>query len=249
MVDHTRRTVLSALGTGLALSASATVGGAADDDDDADDYEAEDGARVVHLSPDAPPVDVYIDEEVAFENVEPFATQSGYLPYEPGEYTVSFAPEGEGLDAAVLETEVELESGEYTLAAIGELCAVSGRSLGINQFEDHNSPTSEREARIRAVHASPDAPAVDVAIDDERLIEGLEFGDGEYAEIPAGEQIIGIREAGSDEAFARFAIEPEAGSVYTGFGVGYFEPEDAPERAEAIPFSLAIAEDATPGER
>lgn len=248
MVDHTRRTVLTAVGTGLALSTSAAVGGADESEED-EAYEAEDGARVVHLSPDAPPVDVYIDDEVAFENVEPFATQSGYLPYEPGSHTVSFAPTGEDLAEAVLEERVELDSGEYTLAAVGELCAVSGRSLQIRQFEDDNGPTSEGSARIRAVHASPDAPVVDVIVDDERVIEDLEFGDGSYTEIPGGEGILGVAEAGNDEPFARFAIEPEAGSVYTGFGVGYLEPEAAPERAQEIPFSLALVEDATPGER
>lgn len=242
MVNQTRRTVLAAVGTGAVLSTSAAIGGA-------DDEREQEGVRVVHLSPDAPPVDVYIDDEMLFENVEPFATQSDYLPYESGDHIASFVPTGERLEEAVLEERVELESGEYTLAAIGELCAASGHSLGMSQFDDDNSPTEEGAARIRAVHAAPDTPAVDVVMDGERLIEGVEFGEESSTEIPADEGIIGINEAGDDETFARFEIEPDAGSVYTGFGVGYLEPEEAPEDAEAIPFSLAIAEDAAPGER
>ncbi|WP_122088117.1 DUF4397 domain-containing protein [Halalkalicoccus subterraneus] len=243
MVEYTRRAVLGAVGAGLTMSAGAGVAGAQDE------YEADEGARVVHLSPDAPAVDVYIDDEVAYEGVEPFATQSDYLSYEPGEYTVSFVPTGGDLEEAVLETDVHLESGEYTLAALGEVCSTSGRSLQIRQFEDDNSPTGAGNARIRAIHASPDAPAVDVSIEGERAIEGLEFGEGDYTEIPAGETIVGIHEVGDDDPLARFRIEPEAGSVYSGFGVGYLEPENAPEAAPDIPFSLAIAEDAAPGEQ
>lgn len=242
MVDQTRRAVLGAVGAGIMMTGAGVAGAS-------DEYEADEGARVVHLSPDAPAVDVYIDEEVAFEDVEPFATQSGYLSYEPGEYTVSFVPAGGALEEAVLETDVRLESGEYTLAAVGELCAVSGRSLQISQLEDDNSPTKAGNARLRAVHASPDAPAIDVSFDGERAIEGLEFGDGSYTEIPAGETILGVHEAGRDEPLARFQVEPEAGIVYTGFGVGYLDPENAPEGAAEIPFSLAITEDAAPGEQ
>ncbi|MEM4782654.1 MAG: DUF4397 domain-containing protein [Halalkalicoccus sp.] len=243
MVDHTRRTVLAAVGTGLALSTTATVGGATDD------HEPADGARVVHLSPDAPPVDVYVDGEVAFEGVDPFATQSEYLGYTPGSYPAAFVPAGEDPDEAVLETEIALDSGEYTIAAVGEVCAVSGNELQFAQFEDDNSPTEPGSARLRVVHASPDAPAIDVSVDDERLVENLGFGDGEYATVPAGEAILAINETGADDPLARFRIESEAGSVYTGFGVGYLDPENAPESAHEIPFSLALVEDAAPGEQ
>lgn len=72
MADHTRRTVLTAVGAGLAMSTSATVGGAQNESNGEDEsYEEDDTVRVVHLSPDAPPVDIYVDEERAFENVEP----------------------------------------------------------------------------------------------------------------------------------------------------------------------------------
>lgn len=243
MVEYTRRAVLGAVGAGLAMSTGAGIAGAQGG------YETDEGVRVVHLSPDAPAVDVYIDDEVAFEGVEPFATQSDYLSYDPGEYTVSFVPAGGNLEEAVLETDVYLESGEYTLAALGEVCSTSDRPLQISQFEDDNSPTGAGNARIRAIHASPDAPAVDISIEGERAIEGLAFGEEVYTEIPAGETIVGVHKAGNDDPHARFRIEPEAGSVYSGFGVGYLEPENAPEAAPDIPFSLAIAEDAAPGER
>lgn len=244
MVDHTRRAVLAAAGTGLAMSTSATVGGARDEATAEDD-----GVRLVHLSPDAPAVDVHVDGELAVENLEPFATQSDYLPYDPGSHALAVVPAGEDPESALLETEVDLDGGEYTLAAVGEACATSERPLRIVTLDDDNGPTGEGAARIRAVHASPDAPAVDVLVEGEALAEGLDFGESGSAEIPAGEAVAEVRDTDRDERIARFALEPEAGTVYTGFGVGYLDPSNAPENGEEISFALAVTEDATPGER
>jgi len=53
-----------------------------DDEEPSDDVEAA-RVRIVHLSPDAPTVDVYVDDELRFEEVEPYATQSGYRESNP----------------------------------------------------------------------------------------------------------------------------------------------------------------------
>lgn len=256
MVESTRRAVLAAVGAGVAMSATAGVGGA-DAEDGSNESQAEsetqreDAVRVVHLSPDAPAVDVYVDGEPVFENVEPFAAQSNYRSYAPGSYDIAVVPAGGDLDEAVLETEIDLESGEYTIAAIGEVCATSDRPLELVSLEDDNGPTEAGAARLRGVHASPDAPAIDVVSDDGTvLFEELEFGEAAYASIPAGERVIGVRETGEEEPLARFAIEPEAGRVYTAFGVGYLNPEDAPGSVpEGLSFSLGLTEDAAPGEK
>lgn len=212
--------------------------------------EREDAVRIVHLSPDVPAVDVYANGDLAFENVKPL-TQSGYVSYKPRSYTLSFTPAGGDPQEAIFETDVSLDSGEYTLAAIGEACSMSDRPLELVSLEDDNGPTKAGAARLRGVHASPDAPAIDVVSDDGTvLFEDLEFGEAAYASIPAGERVIGVREAGASEPLARFAIEPEAGRVYTAFGVGYLNPEEAPSAApEDFSFSLGLIEDAAPGER
>lgn len=238
------------------MSATAGVGGAATEEGSSEsgagsETEREDAVRVVHLSPDAPPVDVYVDGELVFENVEPFAAQSNYRSYASGSYDIAVTPTGEDLDEAVLETEIELDSGEYTIAAIGEVCAASDRPLELVTLEDDNGPTEPGAARIRGVHASPDAPAIDVVTDDgEVLAEDLEFGEAAYASIPAGKRVIGVREAGAEEPLARFEIEPKAGRVYSAFAIGYLNPEDAPGDApDGLSFSLGLTEDAAPGEQ
>lgn len=222
-------------------------------DDSASEHEEEieEGARIVHLSPDAPVVDVYVDDELWFEDVEPFATQTEYLEYVPGTYTIQFAPAGEGQDAAVLEDEVTFEEGRYTVAAVGEVCAVSDEPLRIVNLEDDTSPTTEGHARIRGIHASPDAPPIDFTTpDEERVFGNLGFGEGIYGEIETEEEVIEIRECASGDLVERFEIDFEAGHVYTVFVVGYVDPERAPENAvENASLRLGITEDAVPGER
>ena len=247
MGDYTRRGMIAALGTGLAIGTGAGVSGA--NNEEADEGR-DDGVRIVHLSPDAPTVDVYADGELAFEDVEPLS-ESGYLSYRPGSYVISFVPAGGDSEEAIYEREIDLDSGEYTLAAVGEVCSQSDRPFELVTFEDENGPTEPNHGRIRVVHASPDAPPLDIVLEDgTTLFEGLEFGEGRYADIPAGEGIIEMREASEEDGLARFAIEPDAGAVYTGYAVGYLSPDDAPEDAsDTLSFALAITNDATPGER
>lgn len=128
---------------------------------------------------------------------------------------------------------------------------MSNEPLRLVSLEDDNSPTAEGRARVRAVHAAPDAPSVDVATEDGATVaEGLEFGEAATVEIPAGDSVAAVSKAGAEETVARFPIEPEAGHVYTAYGVGYLDPENVPESApDDRSFALAITEDAAPGER
>lgn len=244
MAHYTRRSVLAGIGAGVAIGAGAGVGGASSHG------EREDGVRIVHLSPDVSTVDVYANGDLAFENVDPL-TRSDYVSYRPRSHTLSFTPAGESPAEAIFETDVRLDSGEYTLAAMGEVCSMSDRPFDLVRFEDENGPTEPENARLRVVHASPDAPPIDVATDDGTLlIEGLEFGQGAYVDVPADEGIVETREAGEENELARFAVDLEAGSVYTAYAVGYLAPEEAPADApDDFSLSLAITEDATPGER
>lgn len=221
-----------------------------DEDEEIEDEGIEDGARIVHLSPDAPVVDVYVDGELWFEGVEPFATQTEYLEYVPGTYTVQFTPAGEGPEAAVLESEVTFEEGRYTVAAVGEVCAISDEPLRIVTSEDDTEPTEPGHARVRAIHASPDAPAVDVTVDGEPVVGDLGFGEGENADVPVDGELLEVRECATGSIVERFAIDLEAGYAYTVFVIGYVDPGSAPEAAvENAALRIGITEDAVPGER
>lgn len=243
MTDYTRRGVLAGIGAGIALTTGTTAAGA-------DNHEQENVARVVHLSPDAPALDVYVDGELWFEAVEPLTLQKGATPTEPGTYDVAVVPTGEGIENALVETETTIEPGPCTLAAVGEVCALSGNEFDLAALKGDFSPTQAGHARIRVTHTSPDTPTVDVETEDGLTIaEELSFGDSRTTEIPADETVVAVRST-EGTPLARFEIAPEAGHVYSAFGVGYQEPESAPEEApDSLGFSLAISEDAAPGEQ
>jgi hypothetical protein len=151
--------------------------------------------RIMHASPDAPAVDVYVNGERVLANV-PFFAVSPYLSLPAGTYSVQVTPAGAGTDQAVLSGDLEVGAGEVlTVAAIDTLA-----NIDIGILEDDNSPTEAGTARVRVFHASPDAPAVDIKIagTDTAVLEGAEFGDYAYLDVPAGTYQFDITPAGAD---------------------------------------------------
>lgn len=99
--------------------------------------------------------------------------------------------------------------------------------------------------RVRAVHASPDAPAVDVTVDDGALtlFEDVEFGESsDYAVVPADAYEVEVRPAGGGNPVFEADVHLEGRSTYTVFAVEYLTFDDEPTD-EA--FCLVPTEDAT----
>jgi len=210
--------------------------------------EAEGEIRVVHASPDAPNVDVYVDGDAVLEDVA-FGTVSDYLTVPAGPHQIEVTAAGNP-DTSVFDQEVEVGEGDFTALAIGELAEGSDTPFTVEVLEDDNSPTNEGEARVRAVHASPDAPNVDITVEStgDALFEDVSRGDSAYVSVPAGEYTLEMRVAQDDnqgDVVTTFDVNAEAGSVYTAFAVGYAAPDDAPADQ---PFEAVTALDAEPGE-
>ncbi|WP_226005416.1 DUF4397 domain-containing protein [Natrinema salinisoli] len=266
--DHTRRRALAVIGTagGIALAGCTGGGNGGDgnetnnqsgdgmgdgemDDGGMDDDETEDetdesmaNVRVAHLSPDAPNVDVYVGGDPVLEDV-PYRAVSDYLELAPDTYEVMITAAGDA-DTVVYDDELEIAAGEFTIAALGEL-ADENQPFAPSVFEDDVSDPGDN-ARVRLVHASPDAPAVDVTVGDGEtvLFEGAEFGDAATTEVPGGEYTLEVRPATENndgDVVGTFDVAPEGGSVYTAFAVGYLEPSSAPAD-EA--FDLEVVTDA-----
>ncbi|NUC72641.1 DUF4397 domain-containing protein [Haloterrigena sp. SYSU A558-1] len=264
--NHTRRRALSLIGsTGIVAIAGCTGGG----DDSEDEEMSDDGAngddmengaedmnnesesddmdeamgnvRVAHLSPDAPNVDVWVDGDAVLEDV-PYRAVSDYLPLEPGTYAVEITAAGDP-DTVVFDDDLEVGEGDYTVAAVGELEG-DDQPFEVMVYEDDLSDPGD-QARIRLVHASPDAPAVDVTAGDGEtvLFEGAAFGDAAAVEVPGDMYTLEVRpatDANDGDAVATFDVEPDAGTVSSAFAVGYLEPESAPADE---PFDLEVVVD------
>ena len=150
-----------ALLVALALAAPALAQGA-----------GEAQVRVAHLAPDAPNVDVYVNGDPVLTNVA-YTTVSGYLSLPAGTQQVTVYATGD-TTTPVIDVPVELAAGgAYTVAAVG---LVADGSLTAQVYQDDLSSPSSGNAKVRVVHASPDAGPVDVVPrGGEELVAGLTF--------------------------------------------------------------------------
>ncbi|NGM70353.1 DUF4397 domain-containing protein [Natronolimnobius sp. AArcel1] len=206
--------------------------------------------RVAHLSPDAPDIDIYVDGEQVREGI-PYGTVTDYRDLPPGTYTIQVVPAGEDPADAVLEETVEVDDEDPTvdglLAVIGEVAA-ENQPLEALFLDDDNSPVDPSTARVRVLHASPDAPAVDVVAGEngDALFENVGFGESGYVEVPEGEYTLDIYPAGDRETSVfEVDVSLAGGTVYSAFAIGYLEPEGAPADE---PFEILLTEDSLPDE-
>lgn len=176
--------------------------------------------RVIHASPDAPAVDIYVDGQPAFENAA-FKDVTDYAMLAPGEKTIQvFASSANGEGKPVLEQKLSVEAGKnYSVLAVGKL-----ENLALKVLEDQKG--SGEKAGLRAVHASPNAPAVDIGLKGgDALIKNLAFTqNSEYQFIDPGTYNLEIRPAGTDKAVLDLPNLPvEAGVNYTAIALGLLD--------------------------
>jgi Domain of unknown function (DUF4397) len=166
--------------------------------------------RIVHASPDAPNVDVWVDGEIVLTDV-PFTAISDYLALPAGTYNVQVTATGS--TDAVIDADLTLEaSTSYTVAATGLLADITATVL-----TDDRMP-ADGQAKLRVFHASPSAPAeVDVAVTDGPiLVEALAYPDATgYLTVDAGTYPLEIRAAGDEMAALTLEATLEAGQNYT----------------------------------
>jgi hypothetical protein len=200
--------------------------------------------RVSHMSPNAPNVDVYVDDAAVLEDV-PFGTTSSYLELAAGDHTVEITAAGDP-DTSVFSGDVTVEAGtDYTIAAIGEIGDDADEQFRPLILEDDNSDPGGDTARVRAVHVSPDAPAVDITVNStgDVLFDGVAFGESGYVEVPANDytlQIRGDTDSNDGEVVADFDVSLNGGQVYTAFAAGYLTPDDEPQD---VSFDLLVTQD------
>lgn len=175
--------------------------------------------NVVHASPDAPAVDVYLDGAQALSGLE-FGAISGWVAVPAGEHQVQVTPAGEEASAAVIDAMVELEAGAaYHVAATGLVAEITPQIYQVNL-----GMLADDTARVRVIHTSPDAPAVDIAVKGgDVLIPALEFPNASDAlDVPAGSYDLEVRPAGTmDVALDLPGVALESGMVYDVFAIGH----------------------------
>jgi hypothetical protein len=171
--------------------------------------------RVAHLSPDAPPVDVYVNGTRALSGVA-FKDVSSYLPVQAGSTHFRVTPAG-AATPVVIDATVNLNSGgNYTVAATGVLAAIQPIVL-----EDDRGTTGQ--SKVRFVHTSPDTPAVDIAVaGGPVLFSNVSFRQASgYPQVAPATYSLEARPAGTTTAALTVdGVVLRPGTNYTIFAVG-----------------------------
>ncbi|HEV7129234.1 MAG TPA: DUF4397 domain-containing protein [Ktedonobacterales bacterium] len=183
--------------------------------------------RVLHASPDAPPVDILVDNAIAVHALT-FGHITKYLGLAAGKaYDIKIAVAGDD-DAVVKElTRVAFNTGYTTVAATGFVARSPAFSVQV--FSD-SSWRADSRARIRVVHLSPGAPAVDVYAKREtsedasfaKVVSALSYPHATgYLQVKGGEYQFGVAAAASSSlVYTSPEVGLLPGRVYTAWAIG-----------------------------
>ena len=94
--------------------------------------------------------------------------------------------------------------------------------LGLSIAGCDDDPTEPAPvARLRAIHASPDAPAVDIYVDGARVAANVPYkATTDYLEVPAGGRNVQVRAAGTTTTVIDANVTLTAGGDYTVLAAG-----------------------------
>jgi hypothetical protein len=170
--------------------------------------------RLAHLSPNTPPVDVYLYSlgspraEVVLHHVS-YGTVSPYLPTPAGTYTVAMRAAGAAASSApVLSTGVQVKAGDaYTVAGMGP-------KAGLRLVVMHDVLTAPAgHSMVRIIQASMREHLVTVRTKTRVLGRNLVFASATtFQPLPRGSYL--VKAAGSNEA-ASDQIALRSGTIHT----------------------------------
>lgn len=119
--------------------------------------------RIVHASPDAGVVDVFVNDEALFPNV-PYLGATDYESIRTGNANFRVNPDGSG--TSVIDADLSLAKDDVrTIIAAGK-AAPSGGEPGIQPIvliDDLDNPATGN-VKVRLVHGSPTAGPVDIYV-------------------------------------------------------------------------------------
>lgn len=113
--------------------------------------------RIVHASPDAPNVDVFVDGNRVLQGVT-YKANSDYLSVNAGQRRIEVRPTGS--NTSVINATPNLSANtDYTVLAVDYVASIAPLLL-----TDNNTAPASGQVKVRIVHASPIAGPVDIYV-------------------------------------------------------------------------------------
>ncbi len=178
---------------------------------------------VVHASPDAPGVDIAVDNNKISTSALTFPNNSGYVSVTPGTRNIKVFAAGSST-ALFSFDQVFPESKFYSVFALDSLSKIT-----LLLVEDAIPAVVTGKAHVRFLHLSPNAPAVDIAVKDGPSLFlnrsfNRQFSSSQNVFLPvdAGTYNIDVKVAGTTTvALPLTGIKFESGKAYTVFASGF----------------------------
>ena len=189
------------------------------DDDSTSNKEAPATSNVivVHSSPDAPGVDLLVDDVIAGTNLM-YPANTGYIAVNSGLRNVKVNVTN--TSTTVIEANLTLEKDvNYTVFATDSVSKISPLVV----VDDLTSPAAGK-AHVRFIHLSPNAPAVDITTTTGTVV----FGDyvfkeaGAFTPLDPGTYDLQARLKGTDTVVLEIpGVVLADGKIYTVFAKGF----------------------------
>ena len=183
--------------------------------------------RVLHGSPDAPAVDVYVDGTkvgAPLANLK-FGDLSSYVPVAAGTHDIKVCATADASVCPIVANGLALTAGtHYTIAATNLLASIEAKVI-----TDAPAPVSDK-TQVRVVHFSADTPAVDVLTQDgtAKVVDNLSYPDATgYLTLAAGSYDLKVC-AHADNQVCPLdpgALDLQAGRSYSVFAIGSLSGE------------------------
>jgi hypothetical protein len=169
---------------------------------------------IYHASPDAPGLDIVVDDRQINTNSFDYSDFSGYLNFRTGERNFKLT----AVNAAntFLDTTFSFVDGKAYSVFIADKVA----SIEAVLLTDSAAQPASGKAMLRFIHLSPDASAVDIVSDkleDGKTFKGKTFKMASgFSEVDAASYSFSVKEAGTDKVLLTANdINIQEGGFYT----------------------------------
>jgi len=174
--------------------------------------------RLLHASPDAPPVDIYANGNLIAKNLA-YKQLTNYVAVKPGEYSIQVFPAGEKANPVITTMLTVPPKSSLTIAAVGKLADIELLPI----MEVYMPMVDKRSSYITFAHLSPDAPAVDITLPDgTKLFSDVSFKEyTNYVAVNPGTYTLQVKPAGQNQVVLTVpSVKLSPGTIYTVYAVG-----------------------------
>jgi len=174
--------------------------------------------RIVHASPDAPAIDVYVDDKKGLAGLT-YKKVTSYVSLPSGRHTVKiYASSANGTGNPVVTQDLELNAGwDYTVAATGKLA-----NIALRVYSDNLNLPGAAKANVRVYHLSPNAPAINLAVKDGNVLSrNISFPNAtDYMQVDAKSYSLEIQSASDSKVLLSTSANLASNSVNSVFAFG-----------------------------